>query len=145
GHEGAAIAGSFFPVITPDGRYVFFACTAATSLAPGVDVTDELQVFRLDRSTGQIIIASTTGTGTSDGPCGFGVAASSNGDAVAFGGEANNIVIGDTNSLPDVFVHDITPGSTQVVSVGPGNVPGNALAADPSLSADGTLVAYASD
>jgi Tol biopolymer transport system component len=69
---------------------------------------------------------------------------SADGRFVAFLSTASNLVPGDTNGEPDVFVHDRRTGSTRRVSVGTGGAQGNSVSDNPAISADGRFVAFAS-
>jgi Tol biopolymer transport system component len=77
-------------------------------------------------------------------------AVSGGGRYVAFTSNASNLVSGDTNKLPDVFVRDVRTGKTTRVSVtsagkqGVGKRNSNGSNA-PVLSADGRYVAFHSD
>ena len=83
------------------------------------------------------------------------VALSADGRFVAFVSAATNLVAGDTNGLPDVFVHDRDadgngifdePGgvATVRVSVGAGAAQADGVSAAPVLSANGRYVAFQS-
>ncbi|WP_395091285.1 TolB family protein [Armatimonas sp.] len=64
---------------------------------------------------------------------------------MAFRSVATNLVVGDTNGVSDIFVHDRTTGITTRVSVATGGaqaVGGNSN--NPSISADGRYVAFSS-
>jgi len=78
-----------------------------------------------------------------DGPSGA-AAASSTGRYVAFASEAANLVPGDTNGSPDVFVRDRVTGVTERVSVAAGGGQANGTSGAPSISGDGRIVAFAS-
>ena len=69
---------------------------------------------------------------------------SSNGRYVAFRSTASNLVPGDGNGHTDVFVHDRQTGLTTRVSVDSAGAEGNNLSIEPSISADGSCVAFAS-
>jgi Tol biopolymer transport system component len=69
---------------------------------------------------------------------------SADGRYVAFYSWAPNLVPGDTNYWPDVFVRDRQIGATKRVSVNSLGVEGNLLSADPSISADGRFVVFGS-
>jgi len=69
---------------------------------------------------------------------------SGDGRYVAFFSLADNLVVGDTNSCMDVFVHDRQTGSTRRVSVDSAGVQGNLSSGLVSISADGQLVAFQS-
>jgi Tol biopolymer transport system component len=89
----------------------------------------------------------------------LGVAISADGRYVAFASNATNLVAGDTNGSPDVFVRDrcLTNGtpvagcnpSVRRVSVASDGTEGSGgavgLAVAPSLSADGRFVSFVSD
>jgi len=82
------------------------------------------------------------GNGDSD----LGYALSQTGSFVAFSSRASNLVVGDTNLVPDVFLFNRTTGTTERVSVGLGAAPEQATGVStyPSISADGRYVAFES-
>ena len=67
-----------------------------------------------------------------------------NGRYVAFRSEASNLVAGDTNGAPDVFVRDLERGTTELVSMAAGGAQSNDYSQSPMLSADGRYVAFTS-
>ncbi|MFN0007088.1 MAG: TolB family protein [Planctomycetota bacterium] len=75
----------------------------------------------------------------------FRASLSTSGRFVAFSSTAANVVPNDTNGVRDVFVHDRQTGSTTLVSRSSSGIPGNGASSAPSISADGRLVAFASD
>lgn len=146
GMNGAQADGdSYFPSITPDGRYVVFT-SSSTNLVPN-DQNGATDVFRLDRFTGAIELASKTPLGTSGN-------ASSNSDAwgivsedgqrVVFHSLATDIVPGDTNGTFDSFVHDFANDITIRVSVSENGSQGNAESYLPSISGYGRYVTFSS-
>jgi Tol biopolymer transport system component len=145
--DGQATGGaSTYPSISADGRLVAFA-SDATNLVPG-DTNGATDVFVRDLSTGatervSVRTNGTEATGTSTYPV-----ISADGSAVVFTSTAPNLVTGDTNDQPDVFVRDLNSDTTTRVSVTSAgaegsDVTGNAYGAlSPSISADGHLVAF---
>jgi Tol biopolymer transport system component len=81
----------------------------------------------------------TTANSGSGGP-----ASSTDGRYVAFASSSNDIVAGDTNRRADVFVYDRASGTMQRVSVSTAGAQANSDSFDPSISADGRLVAFTS-
>ncbi len=69
---------------------------------------------------------------------------SGDGRWVAFVSMASNLVAGDTNGMPDVFVRDLQTATTTRVSVGAGGVQANSSSWSPAMSADGRWVAFSS-
>src|SRR5688572_1201622 len=69
---------------------------------------------------------------------------SADGRFVAFYSFASNLVPGDTNNHPDVFLRDRQTGTTTLVSRAYDGGPGNGMSLDPSISADGNYVAFLS-
>ena len=69
---------------------------------------------------------------------------SANGRYVAFSSEASNLVAGDTNDNWDVFVRDLTDGTTVRVSVADNEDQADGPSFNPSISADGQRVAFQS-
>ena len=72
-------------------------------------------------------------------------AISSNGGYVAYTSYASNLVSGDTNEQPDIFVYDRAAGTTERVSVNAGGEQANGGSAFPSISGSGARVAYESN
>jgi len=70
---------------------------------------------------------------------------SADGRYLAFVSDAPNLVGGDSNGVADVFVRDRVTQQTKRVSVGPGGVQANGPSYNPVISADGRVVAFASD
>ena len=129
--------------ISGDGRYVAFT-SSASNLAPG-DTNGEMDVFVYDRQmalTERVSVASDGGQGndfsTSD-------AISADGRYVAFSSYATNLVIGDTNAVADVFVHDRQTGQTWRVSVASDGSQANDASGRPFLSRDGRYISFSSD
>jgi len=69
-------------------------------------------------------------------------ALSSDGRYVAFRSAADNLVSGDTNTAPDVFVRDRQTGATTRVSVASDGTQGNSESHGPAISSDGRYVAF---
>jgi dipeptidyl aminopeptidase/acylaminoacyl peptidase len=108
---------SLYPAISADGRYVAFG-SIASNFAPD-DTNGREDVFVVDRTTGDIKRVSVSSSGVQGNGNSSGKAAiSADGRYIAFGSEANNLVPGDDNNAPDVFVHDQTTGITERVSNG---------------------------
>lgn len=134
-----------------DSRRPRFAASApkiafqsrATNLAQGTTDT-RTQIFLADLDTGEIEKVSLSSTGeASNGDCAF---ASPTADAtqVVFQSDASNLVPGDENSFEDVFIRDLRTGETELVSVGLDGEEGDSASLRPSVSHDGTRVAFAS-
>src|SRR5438067_1413738 len=128
-------------VISANGRYVAFI-SFATNLVPG-DTNGFRDVFVRDlftRTTSRVNVSDTGAQADDD---------TTDGRYVAFNSHATNLVPGDTNAAPDVFVHDRFTGTTTRESVsGTGeqaNGPSAAgLASGLAISGDGRFVAFES-
>ena len=130
--------------MSADGRYIAFA-SSADDLVPN-DTNADFDVFVHDRQTGQTHQVSIATDGTQGNDMSGSCVISSNGRFVAFASYASNLVPDDTNSEPDVFVHDCQTGTTKRVSVASDGTQGLRHGGSycPSLSADGRLVAFVS-
>jgi WD40 repeat protein len=73
-----------------------------------------------------------------------GSAVSPDGNVVAFVSVANNLVVGDTNGVDDIFVHDRSAGTTLRVSVDSSGAQADRGSVAPVLSTDGSIVAFES-
>jgi Tol biopolymer transport system component len=128
--------------LSADGRLVAFE-SLATNLAGGC--TSGLQIYVHDRATGTTTCVSRApdggaqGDGTSTTP-----ALGADGRLVAFASSATNLGGGCASAF-QIYVHDRATGTTTCVSRAPGGgAQGDGHSANPSLSADGRLVAFAS-
>ena len=133
---------SFQPSISRAGRYVAFD-SSATNLVPG-DTNGTDDVFVRDRVAGttervSVGLGGVQANGSSTGPV-----ITPDGRFVAFVSYATNLVPGDTNNDPDLFVRDRRTGRTERVSVATGGVQGNNGSVDPEISAGGRFVAFIS-
>ncbi len=129
--------------ISPDGRFVAFA-SGATNLVKN-DTNKSRDIFVRDRQRGTTERVSVDGSGNQANDGCRHASISSDGRFVAFGCDATNLVANDTNERKDVFVHERWTGSTRRVSV---DSSGNQLSRrsiDPSISSDGSVVAFVSN
>jgi Tol biopolymer transport system component len=130
------------PSISADGRFIAFRSRAGNLVDDDRNGVAQ-DVFVRDRETGvteRVSVSSTAeeGTKSSAEP-----SISADGLFVAFKSAAPNLVQGDTNRVSDIFVHNRESGKTWRVSVRSG-VQGNRVSYSPSISADGTFVAFTS-
>lgn len=130
------------PSISADGRYVAFS-SHATNLVPG-DTNQRIDIFVRDLFTGHVVRASVGPGGVQTNQPSGQPRISGNGRYVAFSSGADNLVAGDNNNQPDVFVRDLKAGVTRLVSVGIGGARANGDNAAPTLSADGRYIAFIS-
>lgn len=128
--------------ISRDGRYVAFASNAP-NLVPG-DTNGTFDVFVRDRVLGLTRRVSLGSTGRQGNEASFDPSVSADGRYVAFVSHAWNLVPGDTNSRPDIFVRDRRKGLTWRVSVGPGGRQVANSSSEPEISPDGRYVAFTS-
>ncbi len=139
---GGADNESYTSSISADGRYVAFD-SDASDLVP--DDTNGLRdVFVRDCLGHSTVLASADAFGLpGNGLSGSGVI-SGDGRIVAFASEASDLVPLDLNLSEDVFVRDLTTGTTERISVGATNNEGDSGSSRPSISSGGQIVAFSS-
>lgn len=134
--------GSTPPALSADGRFVAFV-SEATNLVAG-DTNGTWDIFVRDRQTGQTTRVSVDSSGieaeASTGS--FWPTISRDGRYVAFTSWAENLVAGDTNDTPDVFVHDRETNKTTRVSLTPTGAQRAEISLAPFISGDGRYVTY---
>jgi hypothetical protein len=145
--------GNALPAISGDGQYVTFASTASNLVAN--DTNGENDVFVRDTATGTTTRVSVSSAGVQaqypppPWPFLFHPTIpdiSGDGRYVVFLSAAVNLVAGDTNNNPDIFVRDIVAGTTTRVSVNSDGVESDGDVGDrPSISDDGRYVAFNSN
>lgn len=131
------------PSISADGRYVAFS-SLARNLVPG-DTTNTSDVFVRDRATKTTERVSVASSGAQGNDHSFQPSLSANGRFVAFSSAASNLVAGDTNGFPDVFVRDRVTKKTERVSSASDGAQGDRSSFDPSINANGRYVGFYSD
>lgn len=126
--------------ISADGRFIAFT-SAATNLVPA-DTNDTFDIFVRDRKLDTTARASVRTGGSQSNGTAFDPAISADGRFVTFTADASNLISGDTNNVPDVFVRDRKIGTTRRVSISTRGVQGYDLSFDSAVSADGHCVAF---
>src|SRR3954447_7802132 len=97
-----------------------------------------------ERRTAARVSISSTGK-QANGPSGVsGLAISADGGFVAFVSKATDLVPGDTNGQPDIFVRDRELGKTERADLGPGGKQADDVSFSLSPSTGGRFVAFAS-
>ncbi|WP_329000209.1 hypothetical protein OHA18_37965 [Kribbella sp. NBC_00709] len=127
--------------VSADGRYVVFSSYATDLVAN--DTNGQRDVFVRDTKTGRTTLASVGAGGVQGNQASRQGSISADGRFVAFNSDASNLLPGDTNNSPDVFVRDLRTGRTTLVSVGR-NGQADQGALQPEMSPDGRHVAFTS-
>ncbi len=143
---GESNGATFFPQITPDGRFVVFNSTA-TNLVAG-DTNNAADTFRLDRNTGSIIRVSTNVGGIQQNGMSRGHSISDDGDRVLFYSAATNLLVSDPNSSVDAYLKIISTNTLTLLSRNAGFVSANSPVAiatyGPRLNSAGDKVVFIS-
>lgn len=130
------------PSASADGRYVTFTSYASNLVANDDNFVPD--VFERDRQTGTLTRVSLSDTEAAPNSGSTESSVSGNGRYVAFTSDANNLVTGDTNNTKDVFVRDLTAGTTQRISVKTGGTQAKGDSSHPDIAAGGNFVAFES-
>ena len=132
--------GSANPAISADGRYIAYE-SDAWNLVPG-DANGTSDVFVWDRLTDTTRIVSVATDGTQGDRGSYSPAISADGRYVTYTSDAWNLIPGDTNVAPDVFLWDREADTTTLVSTAPDAASWHST--NPAISADGRFVTYQS-
>ncbi len=130
------------PDLSPNGRYLAFSSQASDFVGDDTNGADD--VFVRDRRAGTTERVSVSGTGVQGDGVSSDASLSDDGRYVAFTSEATNLVPGDTNGVPDVFVKDRTTGGVERVNVQGSGAQSVAGASGAQISGNGRYVAFLS-
>jgi Tol biopolymer transport system component len=129
--------------ISANGRFVAFLSTAS-NLAPG-DSNGNYDVLVRDRWNGTTSLVTLSSSGAHGDSYSFGTPAiSRDGRFVAFTSYATNLVPGDTNEEPDIFLRDRQTTRTIRVNVSDTGAQANRGSIAPAISANGRYITFAS-
>jgi Tol biopolymer transport system component len=127
--------------LSDDGRYVTFT-SSATNL--GADANTLSDVFVRDRTAGTTTLVSVSSAEAVGGSDSYAPSMSANGRYVAFESDAANLVTPDTNSGRDVYVRDLTAGTTIRASLADNDTQPTGQSFNGWISDNGLRVAFAS-
>jgi len=140
---GGSVPGYSF---SSDGHWIVFASSADNLVAGDTNNADDIFVKNLQ--TGQVIRVSTASDGLQSNGGSETPVFSPDGKSVAFQSGAENLVTGDTNKAPDIFVKNLETGVITRVSTGPNGEQATetatATSGNPVFSPDGTRIAFVS-
>ena len=131
------------PSVSDDGQRVAFYSTA-TELTPDLDTNGTFDVFVRDRGAGTTTLVSVAAAGGAGDSYSFFPDLSGDGRYVAFESVAGDLAPGDAPGWKDIFRRDLQLGVTELVSAGASGAVPNGASQQPSISADGSRVAFES-
>jgi len=128
--------------LSSSGRYAVFQ-SDATNLVAG-DSNAQTDIFLRDRQADTTIRVSVDSAGTqANGGSGI-PRISADGVVIAFQSSATNLVAGDTNGVPDVFVYERNGATTVRASVTSAGGQATAASSTGAVSGNGRYVAFSS-
>jgi Tol biopolymer transport system component len=116
---------------------VLLVCLGVSALLLSIGIPAVLAIAGIER-------VSVAADGAQGNDVSFISSISADGRYIAFASAASNLVQGDANGVPDVFVRDRQTNATTLVSLASDGTPGNDASEWPSISADGRYVAFSS-
>jgi hypothetical protein len=132
------VGASSDPVITPDGRFVCFV-SRSTGFGPAAP-SNVQQVYRLDRTTGTIVLVSMNDLGFAGDLDSTDPVISDDGNVIAFTSLASTLVPGAATTTSGIYVRDLAAGqTTRLTPPGPSSPVAYTHA---TISADGRFVSY---
>lgn len=139
---GSSNGNSFAGNLSADDRYLVFM-SSATDLVPNVMTTID-NIYVRDLRTGSNVLVSVNSAGTDGGNGGsYQSSITPDGRFVLFVSDATDLVPGDDNNAPDIFVRDLTAGTTTRVEYLDASH-ANSSPGVPHISPDGRFVVFTS-
>lgn len=167
GNQGNAVSDQ--PSLSADGRFIVYRSYANNLLGLGNDTNTYADIFLHDRDSDENEIFDEVGgintirvsvdSGGAQAINGHSytpdISPSADGRFVTFASDATNLDVNDLDNLTDIFVHDRDPDAngimdepgliaTTLVSIDNGNPAGEPRSYNPTISANGQFVTFAS-
>jgi hypothetical protein len=133
-------AASFQPSISDDGRWVGFSSDASNFAVD--DSNNKTDAFLHDTMTGVLMLVSRSSTGQLGNDRSDLAEISADGHSMVFRSAATNLVAGDSNAQPDLFVRDLQADFTTRVSFETDGSQFTGPLSDPSISGNGQYVSF---
>jgi Tol biopolymer transport system component len=140
---------SIHAAVSGNGRYVAFVSRASTLVVGDTNAASDVFVHDRVAGTTERVSVDSRGRQGTGGEAGgvldsnFGrPALSADGRYVAFVSSHTNLVKGDRNNVPDVFVRDRVAGSTERVTMVGRKIQADSDSANPAITPDGRFVAF---
>ena len=135
----AGNSSSYAPAISSDGRYVVFE-SVSTNLVAG-DTNGASDIFLRDRQAGTTTRVSVGASSVEANGASAQASLSADGRYLAFYSYASNLMASATTN-GNVFLRDLQSGSNTLISVATGGASANGVSSSPSISADGSRIAF---
>ncbi len=135
---GGGNGNSISATLSSNAQYVAFE-SEASDLLPG-DTNGVSDIFVRDLQAGTNILVSVAADGGIANGASTDPVMTPDGRWVAFISAATNLVAGDTNGIPDVFIRDLVAQTTTLVSVGANGA--NSMMDTVAITPDGKRVAF---
>ena len=138
---------SIGPVISPDGKYVAFVSSAGNLISGENNPTNSPQIYprNLQTNTTALITENLQNKGVSIGKTVGDPVFSADDQYIAFVSDAKDLTTGLALATgTNIFIRNLSAGTTELVSAAKAGAPANGAAIDPSISADGKTVAFVS-
>ena len=127
-----------------DGQFVAFS-SSSTNLVAG-DTNGEYDIFLRDRANDTTTRVSITSTGAEAlGGDSMNPSISDDGTLIVFESEATNLVVGDSNSDKDIFMHDTATGTSIRISTTTTGLETTNDSRNAKISGDGEWIVFETD
>jgi hypothetical protein len=132
---------SNLPAISCDGTHISFHSAASNLTSGDTNAKEDIFVYNIVDKTIKLVSRSTLGA-LGNNNCDTRSSLSGNGNLVVYASSATNLVANDTNGQYDLFVTNITTGTTERLSVDSSLTQGNGQSYAPDISYNGKLTAF---
>ncbi|MDP2836420.1 MAG: hypothetical protein Q8N97_05510 [Methanobacteriaceae archaeon] len=128
--------------ISGDGRFVAFTSWASNLVSGDNNGLSDIFIRDLILNTTKLV--SIRVNGQQGNVESYTPSISFNGQFIAFVSSANNLINNDNNDAEDIFVKDMVSGVIKITSLNNNGEQANSYSSSPSISNDGTRVAFSS-
>ncbi|MDB6039767.1 MAG: hypothetical protein JWM99_3608, partial [Verrucomicrobiales bacterium] len=133
------------PLVSTNGRFVLYS-SSTPGLTSNLFASRILNLFLRDRQSGGLTLVSQSSDGQSGSAHSIPGGMTPDARFIVFESVSTNLTANDTNGFSDIFLRDVTTGTTRLISINATGIgSGNSASTQSRITPDGKNIVFQSD